>query len=270
MSGKLTVSVAGATDVGPVRSNNEDSYGYDTKAGVFVVSDGMGGAQAGEVASRLAVLTVAEQMATKAADSVGGGQWAKLSPQGRTLAHAIRSANQAIYTGSQSKPQCAGMGATIVAVVVRDDIITVGHVGDSRVYLVRDGNIEQLTQDHSLVAEQVRAGYMTAEEAEESQLQNVITRALGPEEEVDADIQELEAKPGDTLLLACDGITKPVGGGEILQIVTNSPTLQEGCKRLIKAAVDNGGDDNLTCILLRVEPKSLVSAFRGRQVRMPQ
>ncbi len=265
----LRVSVAAKTDIGTVRSNNEDNFGYDTGSSAFVVSDGMGGAQAGEVASSIAVRTVLEQMAQPAGPEIAGGAWAELSPQSRALASAIRQANRSVFEFAAAQPSCAGMGATIVGAAMTGELITIAHVGDSRAYLFREGTLQQITEDHSFVAEQVRRGIITADEGLRSELQNVITRALGPEETVDPDIEELHAAPGDLLLLATDGLTKPVSDAEILEILKQQRGLEAACNALIEAAKNNGGDDNITCMLLRVERRPWYALGSRRRQHVP-
>lgn len=265
----LRVSVAAKTDIGTVRSNNEDNFGYDTRSSAYVVSDGMGGAQAGEVASSIAVRTVLEHMGKPATQEIAGGAWAELSPQSRSLATAIRHANRSVFDFAAAQPACAGMGATIVGAAVNGDLVTIAHVGDSRAYLFREGNLQQITEDHSFVAEQVRRGIITADEGLRSELQNVITRALGPEESVDPDIEELHAALGDVLLLATDGLTKPVGDAEILEILKRERSLDAACNALIEAAKNNGGDDNITCMLLRVERRPWYAFGSRRRQHIP-
>jgi protein phosphatase len=144
------------------------------------------------------------------------------------------------------------MGSTIVAALVRGNSLAIGHVGDSRIYLVRQGAIQQLTQDHSLVMEQVRRGYITLEQAQKSEMQNIILRALGSEEAVEADVEDLVAVPGDVLLMASDGLTRYVQDEEILRIVEGPGGLEQACGELVKIARDRGGEDNITCLLVRV------------------
>jgi serine/threonine protein phosphatase PrpC len=252
----LAVEVAGKTDIGCVRANNEDNFGYDSRYGIFVVCDGMGGQAAGEVASKMGVdimlqyfrASAHERPAEKPASNVS----ANASPNARSLASAIHLANSTIYEAGQHQKGRSGMGSTIVAAVVRGNALAIGHVGDSRIYLVRQGAIEQLTQDHSLVMEQVRLGYITLEEAEHSELQNVILRALGSEPDVEADIEDLLAVPGDLILMTTDGLTRYVRDQEILQTMIASTNLEQACAALIQAAKDGGGDDNITCLLLKI------------------
>ncbi|HVH87758.1 MAG TPA: Stp1/IreP family PP2C-type Ser/Thr phosphatase [Terriglobales bacterium] len=251
----LTVEVAGKTDVGSVRKNNEDSLGWDQRVGVYVVCDGMGGAQAGEVASRMGVDLVLGYF--REAKSSGiypelGEFPADVSPAGRHLWSAIQGANAAIYDAGQTVNSQHGMGTTIVAASFQDGLLTLAHAGDSRAYRLRDGVVEQLTQDHSLVAEQVRRGMISAEQAEQSDLQNIIIRALGSEERLEPEIQDLIALRGDLYLLATDGLTKLVKSDAIKSILESSRSLDAACEDLIQAAKNKGGDDNITCLLLRV------------------
>jgi protein phosphatase len=144
-----------------------------------------------------------------------------------------------------------GMGSTIVAVLFEENFFSIAHVGDSRIYLVRQGDIQQLTDDHSLVMEQVRRGLLTREEAERSEMQNIIIRALGSEDSVRPDVEDMVAMPGDVLVLASDGLTKHVKDDWMLSIINDAPTLDQACNDLIDAAKAHGGDDNITCILLK-------------------
>lgn len=251
----LALEVAGKTDVGCVRTNNEDNFGYDSRCGIFVVCDGMGGQAAGEVASKMAVDLLLDYFrrtdaATGARGNTNGSQAA--SANAKSLAAAIQLANGAIYDAGNGQVGRAGMGSTIVAALVRGHSLSIGHVGDSRIYLIRQGTIQQLTQDHSLVMEQVRLGYITPEQAEKSELQNVILRALGAATEVEADVEELVALPGDTLLMTSDGLTRHIRDEEILATISAGCDLKDTCSKLIQAAKERGGDDNITCLLLRI------------------
>ena len=255
----IAVEVAGRTDVGCVRPNNEDNFGYDSRYGIFVLCDGMGGQAAGEVASKMGVDILLDYFRQEGITSrpVTNGQPAAgtdqdISPSARALASAIHLANQKIYEVGQQGNGRSGMGATMVAAVVHGHALAIGNVGDSRIYLIRRGEIQQLTQDHSLVMEQVRRGYITPEQAQQSELQNVILRALGCEKEVEADVEDLLAMPGDLLLMTSDGLTRHVSDQEILKITTASSTLEQACGALIQAANDRGGDDNITCLLLKI------------------
>jgi len=181
----LVFQAAGKTDIGLVRTNNEDNFGFDLRRGIFVVCDGMGGAAAGEVASKIAVDTVLEYFRNdsgRAESPVLGRKFEGVSEYAAGLGNAIQLANQAIQEAAAHNPNRSGMGSTIVAVCVHGMFFSIANVGDSRIYLARGGRIQQLTSDHSLVMEQVRRGLMTVEEAEKSDMQNVIVRALGSED----------------------------------------------------------------------------------------
>jgi protein phosphatase len=249
----LAVEVAGKTDVGCVRTNNEDNFGFDSRHGIFVVCDGMGGQAAGEVASKMGVdilLDYFRKQAPSAGTPSVNGQNGSSGAQ--SLANAIQLANKRIFQAGQEHNGRSGMGSTIVAALVRGNSLAIAHVGDSRIYLVRQGAIQQLTQDHSLVMEQVRRGYITLEQAQQSEMQNIILRALGSEEVVEADSEDLLAMPGDILLMVSDGLTRYVQDEEILKIVQGPRGLEQVCGDLVKVARDGGGDDNITCLLVRI------------------
>jgi protein phosphatase len=255
----LAVEVAGKTDVGCVRANNEDNFGYDSRYGIFVVCDGMGGQAAGEVASKMGVDILLDYFRNEtsvaemhAANGASGSATQPGSAGARSLADAIQLANRTIHKAGQEQNGRNGMGSTIVAALVRGNSLAIGHVGDSRIYLVRQGAIQQLTQDHSLVMEQVRRGYITLEQAQKSEMQNIILRALGSEEAVEADVEDLVAVPGDLLLMTSDGLTRHVRDEEILQIVQAPGDLEHACNDLVQTAKNRGGDDNITCLLVRI------------------
>jgi len=247
----LGLEVAGRSDVGRVRSSNEDSYGYDQRLGVYVVCDGMGGHAAGEIASRIAVDSVLayfrdkEPMAADASliDAPIGAQ---------LLADAVNKANESILQYADQNEATAGMGTTLVAARFCDGRFTIAHIGDSRIYLLRDGELVQLTEDHSFVMEQVRRGVLTLQEAKQSAAQHIITRALGTGDDSPPDLAEFPAQEGDVLLLTTDGILRHVEDQEIKAILLQIPSLQVACDTLVDAANEGGGEDNATCLLLRV------------------
>lgn len=241
MSHSITLKVAALTHVGKVRTSNEDAYGHCLEAGVFAVCDGMGGAAAGEVASRIAVDTLIERLC------------AVSTPEDRrkALEESIDAANRLVYTHATQDASLQGMGTTLVAVAIQKDEALIGHVGDSRCYLFRAGRLTRETNDHSLVDEQVRLGHMTQEDAERSPLRNVITRAIGTQKSVDADITDLPLESGDILLLCSDGLTREVSEDRITTILRSPGTLENHCQQLIDAANDAGSHDNVTAILIR-------------------
>src|ERR1051326_9101538 len=247
----LAVKVAGRTDVGCVRANNEDNFGYDSRYGIFVVCDGMGGQAAGEVASKMGVDILLDYFRKLGSASLNQADGEKTSGA-ESLASAIQLANRTIFHAGQEQSGQGGMGSTIVAALLRGNSLSIAHVGDSRIYLIRHGAIQQLTQDHSLVMEQVRRGYITLEQAQKSEMQNIILRALGSEEVVEADVEDLVAVPGDILLMASDGLTRYVQDEEILEIVNGPGGLEQACGELVKIARESGGEDNITCVLVRV------------------
>jgi protein phosphatase len=179
-----------------------------------------------------------------------------ISARTARLAVAVQFANQQVFSSAAKNQAQRGMGSTIVAVLVEDAMYSVAHAGDSRVYLLRRGTVEQLTEDHSLVMEQLRRGLITEEQARHSEVQNIITRALGTEADIQVDLRDLNAEPGDILLLASDGLTRHIANEDILGIVEGAPSCEDGCARLVAAAREAGGLDNITCVLLRFVEES--------------
>jgi serine/threonine protein phosphatase PrpC len=263
----LMVQAAAKTDVGVVRKNNEDNFGYDVHHGIFVVCDGMGGQASGEVASKIAVDTVLEYFRHSkqgAKSPVLGRAFEGVSERASALAIGIQLANLAIQETASASAQHTGMGSTIVAVCVEGNLFSVANVGDSRVYLIRDGSIQQLTSDHSLVMEQVRRGLMTLEEAEHSKMQNLIVRSLGSEESVEPDLADHQFVAEDVLLLCSDGMSRFVQEAAMLERISRATTLEQACEDLIQVAKDGGSDDNITCLLVRAVEQSWRERMAGR------
>jgi serine/threonine protein phosphatase PrpC len=233
---KVTETAA-ASDAGRTRRRNEDAYAVEPP--LLVVADGMGGARAGEVASRIAVAAFREFHEADA-----------MEPEAR-LAAIVQEANRRIYERAAADVNASGMGTTITAALVEGDRVAVGHVGDSRAYLLREGTFEQLTDDHSLVADLMRSGQLTPEEAEAHPQRSVITRALGTDPDVDVDTFSLELKAGDVVLLCSDGLTTMLSDEDIAELVAR-PSLGEAAKALVSAANRRGGEDNITVVLARV------------------
>jgi PPM family protein phosphatase len=255
----VQIASGGASDVGRVRTNNEDCFRIVAPLQLFVLSDGMGGEAHGEVASALAVETVTkhclEGRENHSAPLFGEVQ-ASLSDQAKRLASAAHLANKRIFDAAEGHLEQRGMGATLTAAWIDGTKLSVAHVGDSRAYLLRSGTLQQLTSDHSLVAEQVRRGIITAAEAEESQMQSVLIRALGAQPEVEVDVEEHTLFVRDILILCSDGLTRMVTEPEIagaLQAETN-PT--RAAEKLVALANEYGGADNVTVIVIRLEPGS--------------
>ena len=230
---------AGLTDTGRRRRRNEDSYVLEPP--LFAVADGMGGAQAGEVASRLAAAAFREY---READ--------ELEPERRVEA-LVQEANRRVYERSREDANASGMGTTVTAALVEGDSVAIAHVGDSRAYRIRGDALEQLTEDHSLVADLMRSGRLTPEEAEAHPQRSVITRALGTDPEVDVDTFAVGLEPDDVFLLCSDGLTTMVPDDEILRIVHDSSSLDRAASALVKAANKRGGEDNVTVVLFRVD-----------------
>jgi protein phosphatase len=235
-----------ASDTGRERRANEDSY--LARAPLFVVADGMGGARAGEVASRTAVELFAAGLDERIA-----------TPEER-LARRVQDANERIHELSRADSRRAGMGTTLTAVHVGGTELTIAHVGDSRAYCLRDGILTMLTEDHSLVAELVRQGKLTEQEAEEHPQRSIITRALGPEPVVLVDTLTIRAQAGDVYLLCSDGLTGMVGDDRLRALLLGAPSLERAAGDLIAAANEAGGRDNITVVLLRLEEISDVAA----------
>ncbi len=226
------------TDTGRQRRDNEDSA--FARAPVFVVADGMGGAQAGEVASRIAVEAFEQGLPDSG------------SPEER-LASRVREANQQIYERSRADRGRAGMGTTLTAAYVDDAHVAIAHVGDSRAYMFRDGSLQRLTQDHSLVDELVRRGKLTEEQAAEHPQRSIITRALGPEPDVEVDTWTYPARAGDVVLLCSDGLTSMISETRVAAILASHENLDEAADALIREANEAGGRDNITVVLFRLE-----------------
>ena len=255
----MRITSGGVTDMGRVRTNNEDCYKIVEPLQLFVLSDGMGGEAHGEIASAMAVETVVKHcldVETNPAARVIGRVDPNWSARTKRLSTAVHLANKNIFKSAEENPDRHGMGATLTAVWIDDAKLSIAHVGDSRAYLLRSGSLLQLTRDHSLVAEQVRRGILTAAEAEESEMQSVLLRALGAQPEIEVDAEEHILFPRDVLLLCCDGLTRMVTEPEIagtLQAETNPTSAAE---KLIALANERGGLDNITVIVVRLDKVS--------------
>jgi PPM family protein phosphatase len=253
----LTQSLQSAslTDPGRVRDHNEDCIELRPEIGLFVLADGMGGYNAGEVASGMATSLIADGMQEAwvpgAVEALSRDEAKALSE--RLMREHIGRANAAIFTTSQNNPECAGMGTTLVVCLFHDDFLTVGHIGDSRLYRLRGEAMEQVTRDHSLLQEQLDSGLITPEEAKLSQNKNLVTRALGIDPSVEPEIHVYETEPEDLYVLCSDGLSDMVEDEEIrLTLITlkSNPTLT--VQQLVQAANDNGGRDNISAMLIRV------------------
>jgi len=235
----------GLSDVGRKRDHNEDSYLVCPELGLYAVADGMGGHQAGELASRMTLEALQRELSGATFDGNGGsGDGALLS-----LRTAAERAGEAVFEAAQADPEKHGMGTTLTAMLIHRGRLHVAHVGDSRCYLFRDGNCRQLTEDHSWVEEQVRAGTLSREEARESKFKHIITRSVGFEQHVLVDGYTVAIEPGDCFLLCSDGLSNVVEGDEMARILATH-FYRQVPGLLIDVANDRGGDDNVTVVLV--------------------
>ena len=254
----------GQTDVGMVRKNNEDSFFLELDKGLMVVADGMGGHASGEIASRMAVDAIGNYFTDPAAGSktpLIGTFDEDFTETTNRLGSAVRLANMAIYEAARSNTQWQGMGTTMVCALLHDRKLSIAHVGDSRLYLIRAGGIEQLTDDHSVVAEQVKQELISREEAEKSEIKNILTRAVGTKAEVEVDLNELDLLGGDILVLCTDGLTNMVRDEEILSVVLAGQDPAAAGQRLIERANAGGGQDNITAIVAYILEESWFSSL---------
>ena len=252
----MRVLAAGQTDVGCVRKHNEDNFLIDNELGLFVVADGLGGHAAGEVASQIVVERIGQFISqTVEQDRTWPLDYdVNLPYDGNRLKAALLLSDQAIVDDIRANPERESMGSTVVACLVRDDRVTLVHVGDSRAYLLDSEGIRQVTKDHSWVAEQVANGILTSDEARKHPFRNVITQALGNGGDLDVAVQEIQVKELDRLLLCSDGLSGMVQDGDIWGIVQAAPSLQRAAQELIEKARDNGGEDNITVVIVGIEP----------------
>ena len=246
----ITIELHAAVDPGRARSNNEDAVATDAVVSLAVLADGMGGYNAGEVASNMATNFIGAEL----------GRWlreaslqASEAEVRRAMDICVDNANRAIFNAANSNPQYAGMGTTLVVALFRDSRLIVGHVGDSRAYRLRSGRLQQITRDHSLLQEQIDSGMISAEEAKFSQNKNLVTRALGVDPEVETEIHDYPVLPGDIYLLCSDGLNDMVEDEEIhLTLQMLAANLELAATQLIQMANDNGGRDNVSVILVKV------------------
>lgn len=249
------LEVATATDPGMVRSYNEDSIAADAASGFVILADGMGGYNAGEVASGIAAALLGTNLKQVLASAEPGG----IEPESgeplavKILREQIADANASIYQAARSQPQYAGMGTTLVVGLFYDNRLSVAHIGDSRLYRLRQDEFKQITRDHSLLQEQIDSGMITEQMAKISHNKNLVTRALGIDPEVEPEIHTYEVEAGDIYLLCSDGLSDMVEDGEIsLTLSSLQANVQLASQQLVQMANDNGGRDNVSVILVRV------------------
>jgi protein phosphatase len=254
VGGPLRIEVAGETNVGMKRNHNEDNFSITEESGLYIVADGMGGHASGEVASKMAVDSLQEFFAATANDPERTWPYKMDRSKGyeeNRLITGIKLANLRIYESAQRDARQRGMGTTIVTMFAVEDGVYVAHVGDSRVYRIRDNKIEQLTEDHSLLNDYIKMKRLTPEEIQNFPHKNVIVRALGMKDTVKVDTRFEQPRAGDTYLLCSDGLSGPVTDPEMQEITNNAPDLKTAATRLIEKANAHGGPDNVTVVLAR-------------------
>ena len=249
----MTLEFHCATDTGRARSNNEDSVAIDEWSSLVVLADGMGGYNAGEVASSMATSFIKSELGRWLSEAAASATDADVR---RAMEICVDNANRAIFNSSNSNPRYAGMGTTLVVGVFRDNRLLLGHVGDSRGYRLRGGRLTQITHDHSLLQEQIDAGLITAEQAAFSANKNLVTRAVGVEDTVLLETHQHDVLPGDIYVLCSDGLTDMLDDETIAQLLQRCELLPEAATTLIDAANDAGGKDNISVVLARVRGAS--------------
>jgi PPM family protein phosphatase len=249
------IRVARLSDVGQVRDHNEDAIASDLSIGLMILADGMGGYKAGEIASEIAVLNIAADLAEAMQEKKSAVRLkSKLLAESGMLLEAVDKANAAIYKISQQQSQCAGMGTTLVTGIFTDNKLVVGHIGDSRMYRLRENELLRLTQDHSLIQEQIDAGEITEEQARDSIHKNLVTRALGIDPVVELALSEHAVKVGDSYLLCSDGLTEMVTDEEIrIMLREAGSNAERAAINLVRFANEKGGKDNISVIVAYVK-----------------
>jgi len=255
MTSRIHLEIASATDPGVVRSFNEDSIAIERDLDLLVLADGMGGYKAGDVASAMATALVVDDLKRKLSSEIDQSlpKPGKLSDLSLAVKSAVEKSNLAIYKTAQANNKYHGMGTTVVLMLFHDDWATIAHVGDSRLYRLRQGKFELLTHDHSLLQEQVEMGMISSEEAKDSHNRNLVTRALGVEAEVKVDVREIDVLPGDIYLLCSDGLNDMVDDADIeLAVSELRANLPLAVNQLVQMANDNGGHDNVSVLIAKV------------------
>lgn len=253
------------TDPGQLRENNEDSVAFDDATNVAVLADGMGGYNAGEIASGMATAFIKSELARWLSEA---GEHANAGQIRRAIEICVDNANRSIFNASTANPQYSGMGTTLVVGVFQDARLMLGHIGDSRCYRLRGTELLQITKDHSLLQEQMDAGLLTPEQAALSPNKNLVTRAMGVESDVMLDLNEHHVEAGDIYLMCSDGLSDMMGDAVIAHILQNGASLEKMAADLVSAANANGGRDNITVLLIRAasapERRGLISRLLGK------
>ena len=253
MNVEHAIKVARLTDIGQLRDHNEDAVASDLSIGLLVLADGMGGYKAGEVASEIAVLTLTAELTEAMLHKDSMKYLPGLLPESQMLMSAIEKANSTIYRISQEQPQCAGMGTTLVAGLFVDNKLVVAHIGDSRLYCLRNETLIQVTEDHSLLQEQLNSGLISEEQARTSNQKNLVTRALGIDPEVEPELQEIDVEVGDIFLLCSDGLSDLVDDDLIKRILVDSNgNIEFAARGLVQVSNDMGGKDNISVVIAMV------------------
>ncbi len=253
------------TDPGRARDNNEDSVAFDEEALVAVLADGMGGYNAGEIASGMATAFIKSELSRWLIEA---GALAQPKEIRRAMEICVDNANLAIYNSANANPAFAGMGTTLVLGVFKEGRLLVGHIGDSRCYRLRSNSLEQITKDHSLLQEQIDAGLITQEQAAVSPIKNLVTRALGVEQAVMLEVNEFSVEPGDLYLMCSDGLSDMVTDEVIARIAGEASGLDRIAGHLVSAANENGGRDNISVLMIAVneaaEKKGFIARLLGK------
>mgnify|MGYP000873641818 FL=1 len=253
------------TDPGRARDNNEDAVAYDELTLTAVLADGMGGYNAGEIASGMATAFIKSELSRWITEA---GTNVKAKEVRRAMEICVDNANRSIFNSANSNSHYAGMGTTLIVGVFREDKLVLGHIGDSRCYRLRDGSFEQITKDHSLLQEQMDAGLITAEQAATSSIKNLVTRALGVDESVLLEVNEHTIQGSDLYLMCSDGLSDMVNDDAIAKIVASEATLDQKAKQLIDAANENGGRDNISVLMVELheapEKRGLIARWLGK------
>jgi protein phosphatase len=249
----LRIEASGQTDTGLKREGNEDAFCSADDLGLYIVADGMGGHRAGEVASRIAVETIRESyrkwFKEKApTEDIFGAPDSTLSPMGNYVKSSIRLANRIIFELATDRKEYEGMGTTIVVLLISPELVIAANVGDSRIYLIRDGGIERLSKDHTIVSEQIELGIMTEEDAASSPMKHILTRTLGSSSDVDAEVFEIEPSANDRFILCTDGITDLIKDEEILSMTEEEDSPKSLCHHFIDTVLERGAHDNATVV----------------------
>ncbi len=261
---EFDIELASYTDIGKIREKNEDSVLIAPELCLGAVADGMGGHNAGEVASNLAVSILRQTLSDLKSKKISIPQdfEPKLEPIARKLLYASDLANLRIYTLSSENYRRRGMGTTLSAVYIEPDTSAAVHIGDSRIYRLRDGALKQISKDHSYVQEQVARGLISKEQAEKSRIQNILMKALGLKKDMRCDVIKLNPKPGDVYMLCSDGVNKGIKDSEIEDILKKPLSAGRLCQEVVKFSARNDGKDNVSCVVFKMLPKKEKSIFK--------